>query len=110
MQQTETRPGVYIDRDSCKILRVAEGNELDGREGNWEVLTDDPDTGLLAARETAIARGYTQTPTDVDWYRFEEATADEHDIEVIEEANKEAAKAEAKAQAEFERDHTVVAQ
>ncbi|HEX5939887.1 MAG TPA: hypothetical protein VFZ12_05970 [Dehalococcoidia bacterium] len=101
MQQTNMEPGVYIDAQSNKILRVAEGNETEGREGHWERLTEDPNMGLLGAREAAVEKGYVDDGKEVDWYRYEEGEME--DLETLEELNKAQAKADAEAEAERER-------
>jgi hypothetical protein len=107
MQQTNPEPGVYIDAESHKILRVAEGNELEGREGHWEKLTEDPNMGLLGARQAAVEKGYVDDDKEVDWYRYEEGTME--DLETLEELNKAQAKADAEAEAERERTSTPIA-
>lgn len=104
MQQTSVEPGLYIDRETCKILRVAEGNELEGREGNWEYLAEDPNMGLLGAREAAVTKGFTEDDKTVDWYRYEEVEMP--DLEVLEDMNKAQAKADAAAEAEANRTRT----
>ncbi|HET9199648.1 MAG TPA: hypothetical protein VFO84_01550 [Dehalococcoidia bacterium] len=107
MQQTSAKPGVYIDAETYKILRVAEGDELEGREGQWELLTDDPNMGLLGCRQAAVDKGYVDNEKEVDWYRYEEGEME--DLETIEELNKAKAKADAEAEAERERTTTPLA-
>ncbi|MEX2236051.1 MAG: hypothetical protein WEB00_00755 [Dehalococcoidia bacterium] len=108
MQSTTTRPGVYIDRETCRLIRVAEGNELEGREGNWEFLHEDPNMGLLGSREVAVEKGFATDDKAIDWYRFEEDAIEQVD-EVLEDMNKQQAKAEAAAEAEHERNSTPMA-
>lgn len=106
MQQTTLEPGVYIDRATCRILRVADGNEAEGRDGNWELLVNDPDMGLLGAREAAVSKGFTDDGTTIDWYRFEENEI--VDMDVMDDLNKAKAKADATAEAEDNRTGTLL--
>ena len=107
MQQTDTEAGVYIDAETNKLLRVAEGNEMEGRPGHWEQLTDDPNMGLLGCREAAVQKGYVDDGKEVDWYRYEENEMP--DLETLEALNKAQAKADAEAAAERERTTTPLA-
>ena len=104
MQQTDIRRGIYINPETALVLRVDQPEDLQRRQGHWELLSENPDLGLLACRDMAFEKGYTDDKKAVDWHRMHEEEAEPaEDLEVLEEINKAQAKAEAEAQAEKER-------
>ena len=66
--------GIYINTENCQILRVAREIDLRERPANWELLADDPNTGLLASRQLAMEGGYTVDPRKVEWARMYEGS------------------------------------
>ncbi|HEX5939572.1 MAG TPA: hypothetical protein VFZ12_04365 [Dehalococcoidia bacterium] len=74
MVMANIRAGLYINTENCQILSVARETDLRERPAKWELLADDPRTGLLEARQLAMEGGYTTDPRQVDWARMYEGS------------------------------------
>jgi hypothetical protein len=86
---TRIQAGVYIDTKTCKILRVVREADLSERPANWELLADDPNTGLLAARQLALEGAYTTDPRNVQWARMYEGSLQNMDtLEALDKAQR----------------------
>ena len=95
MVMTNIQPGLYINTRNCQILRVVREMDLRERPANWELLADDPNTGLLAARQLAMEGGYTTDPRRVEWARMYEGSLKNMDtLEALDKAQRLADEAE----------------
>ncbi|MPZ22521.1 MAG: hypothetical protein GEU28_03060 [Dehalococcoidia bacterium] len=103
MEYTGGASGVYIDPRTMKLLRVVETSELHNHPGDWKLLLDDPDQGLLASRAEAVRQGYSEDGRDIEWYRYSHADDRDEDQAVLDEVSKANARAQAEAVAEEER-------
>ncbi len=61
------RPGIYYRGETDELTRVESGASEPQGDG-WQLLSDDPSTGLLAARALIVERGLRGEAAAIDVY------------------------------------------